>query len=113
MEIVLIILIITLPWALVNAKIASVKGRSPIKHFFLSLLFSPLIDSVYLVAIPVRPSVHVHRDGDSGCISGPSDEVMALFKSDNKDKNYCPRCNNISPGALKCRICGGELSSID
>ena len=52
MEIILIILY--LGWAIVNAGVAYEKNRNWIMVFLISLFLSPILPFLYLIAVPVK-----------------------------------------------------------
>lgn len=88
-------ILVFLAWfffSFVIAQYADNKGRSPVGWLFISLVFSPIIAWLILLATPKR----------AGKI-----EARAITSGEYK---RCPNCAElVRSAAIKCRHCGSEL----
>jgi hypothetical protein len=83
--------------AIVVGVIANSKGRSGFGWFLISILLSPLIGGILVLALP--------KAGDAGAPKDASGEPIT-----SKTHIRCPECREVvRKDARKCRHCGTAL----
>ncbi len=109
-----LLLVIWLPLCATVGWIASQKGRSGIGLFFLSLIFSPLVGLLVVIALPSRSSGAAATPGSKDLIACHSCGRLRPLGSGSWEP-ACPHCGARKPdplaGTKKCPACAETIKA--
>lgn len=108
--------VLWLVFAVLVGIIASSKGRSGFGYFLLSIVLSPLIGFLFVVAMPKVDKDESEQKNDKvakpavtrNTVRSQPSAPLSTFK----DTRSCPKCaEDIKKAATVCRFCGHELEA--